>query len=62
LKLPFQEADMTRYVGCNADECFLDGTAGEVISVVKLDGREIGDAKPGRLPSVCGKHFAVAFW
>jgi branched-chain amino acid aminotransferase len=53
---------MTRYVGCNADECFLAGTAGEVIPVVKLDGREIGDAKPGRLPSVCGKHFAVAFW
>jgi branched-chain amino acid aminotransferase len=47
LKLPFQEADMTRYVGCNADECFLAGTAGEVIPVVKLDGREIGDAKPG---------------
>lgn len=30
-----------------ADECFLTGTAAEVIPVVSLDGREIGDGKPG---------------
>jgi branched-chain amino acid aminotransferase len=38
---------MIRYDRCNADECFLAGTAAEFIPVVKLDGREIGDAKPG---------------
>ncbi|MCC7494847.1 MAG: branched-chain-amino-acid transaminase [Fimbriimonadaceae bacterium] len=31
----------------NADECFLTGTAAEVIPVRELDGREIGDGQPG---------------
>ena len=30
-----------------ADECFLTGTAAEVIPVVKVDSRPIGDGKPG---------------
>ena len=30
-----------------ADECFLTGTAAEVIPVVKIDGRTIGDGRPG---------------
>lgn len=47
LALPIREADLTRYDVFNADECFLTGTAAEVIPVVKLDGREIGTAKPG---------------
>jgi branched-chain amino acid aminotransferase len=45
--VPIREADMTRYDVWNADECFLTGTGAEVIPVVKLDSREIGDAKPG---------------
>jgi branched-chain amino acid aminotransferase len=32
-----------------ADECFLTGTAAEVIPVVKADGRTIGSGKPGSL-------------
>ncbi len=47
LGIALQEADLTRYDIWNADECFLTGTAAEVIPVVKLDGREIGTAKPG---------------
>lgn len=47
LGIPLREADMTRYDVWNADECFLTGTAAEVIPVVKLDGREIGSGKPG---------------
>ncbi|ADY56449.1 branched chain amino acid aminotransferase apoenzyme [Syntrophobotulus glycolicus DSM 8271] len=31
----------------NADECFLTGTAAELIPVVKADGRQIGEGKPG---------------
>jgi branched-chain amino acid aminotransferase len=42
-----EEHDMTRYDVWNADEVFLTGTGAEVIPVVRLDGREIGDAKPG---------------
>ena len=30
-----------------ADECFLTGTAAEVIAVVSLDGRTIGGGTPG---------------
>ena len=30
-----------------ADECFLTGTAAEVVPVVSVDGRAIGDGKPG---------------
>ncbi len=45
--VPIEEHDMTRYDVWNADEVFLTGTGAEVIPVVKLDGREIGTAKPG---------------
>ncbi len=31
------------------DECFLTGTAAEVISVVKVDDKDIGDGKPGEI-------------
>jgi branched-chain amino acid aminotransferase len=47
LDVPVREANLTRYDVWNADECFLTGTAAEVIPVVKLDGREIGTGKPG---------------
>lgn len=39
----------TRYDIYNADECFLTGTAAEIIPAVKLDGRTIGDGHPGRM-------------
>jgi branched-chain amino acid aminotransferase len=45
--IPLEEHELTRYDLWNADECFLTGTGAEVIPVVKLDGREIGDGKPG---------------
>ncbi len=47
LGLPLSEPNMTRYDIYTADECFLTGTAAEVIPAVKLDGRLIGDGKPG---------------
>lgn len=47
LGVTLREVDLTRYDVWNADECFLTGTAAEVIPVVKLDGREIGEGKPG---------------
>jgi branched-chain amino acid aminotransferase len=45
--IPIQEPMMTRYDVFTADECFLTGTAAEVIPAVKLDTRLIGDGKPG---------------
>jgi len=42
-----EEPELTRYDVFTADECFLTGTAAEVIPLVKLDSRPIGDGKPG---------------
>jgi len=41
------ETVLTRYEIWTADEAFLTGTAAEVIAVVELDKRTIGDGKPG---------------
>jgi len=41
------EPQMTRYDIYTADECFLTGTAAEVIPAVRLDSRAIGDGRPG---------------
>jgi branched-chain amino acid aminotransferase len=45
--IPIHEPMMTRYDIYTADECFLTGTAAEVIPAVKLDTRPIGDGRPG---------------
>jgi branched-chain amino acid aminotransferase len=41
------EPNLTRYDIFNADECFLTGTGAEIVPVVKVDGRIIGNGKPG---------------
>jgi branched-chain amino acid aminotransferase len=41
------ETPMERHDIYIADECFLTGTAAEVIAVVSLDGRTIGTGRPG---------------
>ena len=47
LGVPVKEQSMTRYDIFVADECFLTGTAAEVIPVISLDRRVIGTGKPG---------------
>jgi branched-chain amino acid aminotransferase len=49
LGIPKVERSLTRYDLFVADEFFLTGTAAEVIPVVALDRRVIGDGKPGPL-------------
>jgi len=41
------QEDLSLYDVYTADECFLTGTAAEVIAVVKVDGRVIGEGTPG---------------
>jgi branched-chain amino acid aminotransferase len=41
------EVSLTRHDVFVADECFLTGTAAEIIPVVTCDGRVIGNGKPG---------------
>ena len=47
LGVAIEESQMTRYDIYAADECFLTGTAAEVIAAVSLDRRLIGNGKPG---------------
>ena len=54
---PVREEMFTRYEIYTADECFLTGTAAEVIPAVELDGRLIGDGKPGPITAECMKLF-----
>ena len=41
------EPNLTRYDLFNADECFVTGSAAELMPVVKIDGRVIGAGAPG---------------
>lgn len=47
--IPTQETTLIRHDLYVADEMFLTGTAAEVVPVVSLDGRKIGDGKPGSI-------------
>jgi branched-chain amino acid aminotransferase len=44
-----KEEQMTQDDLFNADECFLTGTAAEIIPVANIDGRKIGAGKPGKI-------------
>ncbi len=46
-KVEAKEEVLTRYDLYTADECFLTGTAAEIIPVIKIDSRIIGTGKPG---------------
>jgi len=47
LKIPARETTLTRHDLLVADECFLTGSAAEVIPVGSIDSRPIGDGKVG---------------
>jgi len=55
--VPCIESNLTRYDVYTCDECFLTGTAAEVIAAVELDGRSIGNGKPGVITENCIKGF-----
>ncbi len=45
--LPYDEIELSRHDLYIAEECFLTGTAAEVIPVTQIDGRPVGDGTPG---------------
>ncbi|MCX8155891.1 MAG: branched-chain-amino-acid transaminase [Verrucomicrobiae bacterium] len=45
--IPTAEINLTRYDLYIADECFLTGTGAEIIPVTRIDGRVIGQGRPG---------------
>jgi branched-chain amino acid aminotransferase len=46
-EIPLREIPFTRHDLYVSDECFLTGTAAEVIPVIEVDQRVIGSGKPG---------------
>lgn len=57
--LQVDERPMVRHDIYTADECFLTGSAAEVIAAVKLDGRTIGSGKPGPVTLDLKKQFEL---
>ncbi len=47
--IPTRQTNLTRYDLYTADECFLTGTGAEIVPVVSVDNRSIGDGKPGAM-------------
>jgi len=56
-KLEVVEKNLTRFDLYNCDEFFLTGTAAEVIGVVDIDSRIIGNGKPGPITRLLRKKF-----
>jgi branched-chain amino acid aminotransferase len=59
-EIPFTEKTLQRHDLYIADECFLTGSAAEVIPVTRIDGRSIGNGEVGpitrRLVDAFSKH------
>ncbi|MGI6273061.1 MAG: branched-chain-amino-acid transaminase [Anaerohalosphaeraceae bacterium] len=51
------EKNLTRFDLYVCEEFFLTGTAAEVIGVVEIDGRTVGDGRPGPITSLLRKKF-----
>lgn len=56
-ELEVVEKNLTRFDLYNCDEFFLTGTAAEVIGIVDIDGRIVGDGKPGPVTRLLRKKF-----
>jgi branched-chain amino acid aminotransferase len=55
--IPAEQPTLARYDLYTADECFLTGTAAELIPAVSIDGRAIGTGKPGPMTADMLKRF-----
>ncbi|MHC4346871.1 MAG: hypothetical protein ACYSUP_19580 [Planctomycetota bacterium] len=51
------EKNLTRCDLYICDEFFLTGTAAEVIGIVEIDGRVVGEGKPGPITRLLRKKF-----
>ena len=51
------EKNLTRFNLYTSDEFFLTGTAAEVIGIVEIDGRVIGNGKPGPITKLLAEKF-----
>lgn len=56
-RVQVHEHVITRHEVYISDECFLTGTAAEIVPVVMVDGRSIGEGKPGKVTLSLMKKF-----
>ncbi|WP_290596650.1 MULTISPECIES: branched-chain-amino-acid transaminase [unclassified Archaeoglobus] len=57
LGIPFKETNLGLYDLYTADEVFVTGTAAEIAPIVVIDGRKIGDGKPGKITKMLMDEF-----
>ena len=57
LGIPVKQRVMSRHDLFTSDECFLTGTAAEVIPVTEIDGRTIGGGEIGKTTLTIRKAF-----
>lgn len=57
LGIPFREANISIYDLYTADEIFVTGTAAEICPITWIDGRIVGDGKPGRITRLLMEEF-----
>jgi branched-chain amino acid aminotransferase len=57
-ELEVREIPFTLHEVYSAEECFLTGTGAEVVPVVELDGRQIGDGRPGPITRALMEDFS----
>jgi len=57
MNISVKQRVMSRHDVFSSDECFLTGTAAEVIPVTKVDGRPIGTGKVGEITETLRKAF-----
>ncbi len=58
LGIPFKETNIGLFDLYTADEVFVTGTAAEIAPVTIIDGRAIGDGKPGKITKMLMEKFS----
>jgi branched-chain amino acid aminotransferase len=57
LEIPFKEMNLGLYDLYSADEIFVTGTAAEIAPITIVDGRTVGDGKPGKITRILIEEF-----
>lgn len=57
--IPVVEKCLIRHDLYTADECFLTGTAAEIIAATFIDGRPVGNGKPGKITNMLKEDYAT---
>ncbi|RME38982.1 MAG: branched-chain-amino-acid transaminase [Planctomycetota bacterium] len=55
--IPVEETLLIRHDLYVADECFATGTAAEIVPITRIDGRNVGDGRPGPITKRLLKDF-----